>query len=75
MLVFFYTKLNIPISEDGPNLSHMHNLVKSQSYWGLKLLVSNTKFTNTINSMLIHREDQETLCEVVISACHVLVME
>lgn len=28
--------LNIPISKGGADLSHMHNLAKSQSYWGLK---------------------------------------
>ena len=47
------TTLNIPISEGGTNSSHMHNVAQSQSYWGLKLLLSVTKFMKMVNSMLI----------------------
>ena len=39
--------LNIPISESGTNSSLTHNLAKSQSYQGLKLLQSDTKFMIT----------------------------
>ncbi len=44
--------LNIPISEGGNHSSHMHNLAKSQNYQGLKLLLSDTKFMTTINTIL-----------------------
>ena len=37
---------NISTSEDGTNSSHTHNLVKSQSYQGLKFVLSDTKFVN-----------------------------
>ena len=36
-------QLNITISEGNINSNHMYNLVKSQSYQGLKLLLSDTK--------------------------------
>ena len=35
----------------------MHNLPKSQSYQGLKLLLSDTKFMTTVSSMLISLEE------------------
>ena len=46
------TTLNIPISEGGTNSSHTHHLAKFQRHWGLKLLVSDTKFMDIVNSML-----------------------
>ena len=57
-LVSFIT-LNISISKGGTNSSHMHNLAKSQSYQGLKLLLSDTKLMTTVNSMLIYHRFQE----------------
>ena len=48
-----YAILNIPISEGGIISSHMHNLAESQSYRGLKLLMSDTIFMAMINFMLI----------------------
>ena len=51
--------LNIPIDEGGTNSSHMHNLAKSQSYRGLELLLSDTKFMKMVNSMLIYHRLQE----------------
>ena len=51
--------LNMPISEGGTNSNYMHNLAISQSYKGLKLLLSDTKFITTLNSMLIHHIFQE----------------
>ena len=53
------TALNIPISEGGTNSSETHNLAKSQSYRGLKLLLNDTKFMNTINSMLYYHRSQK----------------
>ena len=35
--------LSISIKEGGIESSHMHNLAKSQSYRGLKLLLNDTK--------------------------------
>ena len=49
-----YTTLNIPI-----NLSHTHNLAKSQSNQGLKLLLSDAKSVKIVNSMLIYHRFQE----------------
>ena len=51
---FVFNTLNIPISEGGTNLSHTHNLAKSQSHEGLKLLLSDIEFMTTVNSMLIY---------------------
>ena len=42
LLLSPFSTLNIPISEGGANLCHTHNLAKSQSYRGLKLLLSDT---------------------------------
>ena len=42
------TTLNIPISEGGTNSSHTHNLVKSQSYRWLKLLLSDSESMTTM---------------------------
>ena len=43
----FTTTPNIPISDGGTNLSHMHNPANSQSYRGLKkTLLSTTKIMN-----------------------------
>jgi hypothetical protein len=36
----YFTALNIPISEGGTNSSRTHNLAKSLSYRGLKLLLT-----------------------------------
>ena len=52
------TTLNIPISEGGTNSSFTHNLAKSQSYGGLKLLLSDTKFMTMVNSMLTYHRFQ-----------------
>ena len=38
--------LHIPSSGRDTNSSHMHNLVKSQSYRGLQFSMSDTKFMN-----------------------------
>ena len=46
------TTLNILISEGGTNSSHMHNLAKSQSSQGLKLLLSDTKFMTSANTFM-----------------------
>ena len=51
--------LNIASSEGGTNSSHMHNLAKSQSYQGLKLLLSDIKFMKKVKSMLIYHRFQE----------------
>ena len=67
--------LNIPTSEDGTNSSHTHNLTKSQSYHGLKLLLSDTKSTTTVNFMLMYHRFQENYCMHVIGARHKLVSE
>ena len=56
---FFFTTLNISIGEDGTNSRHVHNLAKSQIYQGLKLLLSDTKFMNTVNPMLVYHRFQE----------------
>ena len=40
-------------------VSSTHNVAKPQSYQGLKLLLSDTKFMITVNSMLIHHGLQE----------------
>jgi hypothetical protein len=69
------TTLNITISEGGTNSSHMHNLVKSQSFRGLKLLLSDTKFMTTKHNMLVYQKFQEKQCMLVISARHMLVSE
>ena len=53
------TTLNIPIIEGGTNSNHTHNLVKSQSYEGLKLLLSDTKFMTMVHSMLTYHRFQE----------------
>jgi hypothetical protein len=50
---------NIAISEGGTNSSHMHNLAKSQSYQGLKLLLRDIKFMSIVNSMLIYHRCQD----------------
>ena len=63
-----HSTLTIPISESGTNSSHTHNLVKSQSYRGLRLLLSDTKFMTTINSMLIYHTFQENESVLVINA-------
>ena len=68
--------LNTTISEGGTDSTHTHNLVQSQSYPGLKLLLTDTKSTKTIHSMLMyHRFFKKKLVCVVISACHMLVNE
>ena len=64
---------NIPISEGGTNSSRMHNLAKSQTYWGLKLLLSDIKCMATIISIVIYHIFQENECVSVISAQHILV--
>ena len=51
--------LNIPISEGGIHSSHTHNLAKPQNYQGLKLLLSDTKFMTTTNSILTYHSFQE----------------
>jgi hypothetical protein len=51
--------LNIPISESGTNSSLTRILAKSQSYQGLKLVLSDTKFMIIVNSMLIYDRSQE----------------
>ena len=48
-----------PISEGGTNSSLMHNLVKSQSYQGLKLLLSDTKFMTVVKSMFMYHRFQQ----------------
>ena len=48
------TTLNIPISEGVTNSRHMHNLDKSQSHRGLKLLLSDSNFMTTVNIMIIN---------------------
>ena len=53
------TTLNTPISEGGTNSSHTHNPAKSQSYQGLKLLLSDTKFMTTVYYLLIYHMFQE----------------
>ena len=45
---------NTPISEGGTNSSHTHNLAKSQSYRGLKLLPSDIKLMKMVNPILIY---------------------
>ena len=50
--------LNILISEDGTHSNHMHNLAKSQSYQGLKLLLCDTKIMTTVNSIPFHHRFQ-----------------
>ena len=69
------TTLNIPIGEGGSNSSHTRNLAKSQSYQGLKLLLSDTKFMTRESNMLIYHRFQEKQCMLVISARHMLVNE
>ena len=55
--------LNVPISEGGPKSSHMHNSTKSQRYWGLKLILRDTKFITMVNFMLIyHRFKNFSAC-------------
>ena len=56
---FSSTALNILVGEGGTNSSHTHNLTKSQNYQRLKLLLSDTKFMTTVNSMLICHRFQE----------------
>jgi hypothetical protein len=53
------TTLNLPNREGGANSSHMHNRAKSQSYRGLKLLLSDTKFMSTVKSMFNYHRFQE----------------
>ena len=53
------TRLDILISECGINSSYTHNLAKSQSYQGLKLLPSDIKFMKMVNSMLLYHRFQE----------------
>ena len=48
-----------PISEGGTNLSHTHNLAKSQSYQWLKLLPGDTKFMKKVNFLFIYHRFQE----------------
>ena len=48
-----------PISEGGTNSSHMHDLAKSQSYGGLELLLSDTKFMTMVNPMFVYHKFQE----------------
>ena len=67
--------LNLLISEGGTNSSHTHNLAKSQSYRGLKLLLSDTKSMTTVNSRLIYHRFQENHCMLTISAWHMPVSE
>ena len=45
-------------TQSGINSSHTHNLAKSQSYRGLKFLLSDTKFMTTVNSMLNYHRFQ-----------------
>jgi hypothetical protein len=52
------TTLNLPNREGGANSSHMHNRAKSQSYRGLKLLLSDTKFMSTVKSMFNYHRFQ-----------------
>jgi hypothetical protein len=52
-------RLNISISEGGTCSSCTHNLVKSQSYRGLKLLLSDTKSTTMVYIMFIYHIIQE----------------
>ena len=61
------TTLKVPISEGSTNSSRTHNLAKSQSYRGLKLLPSDTKFVTTANSTLIYYRFEEN--ERVPHAC------
>ena len=61
------------MSEGGINSSHTHNLAKSQSFQGLKLLLCATKFMSTINS--IYHRFQEYIYVLVISVRHMLVSE
>jgi len=57
------TTLNVPISKGGANSSHKHVLVKSQSYWGLKILLSDPNFMTTVDSMLkYHRFQAISVC-------------
>ena len=56
------TTLNIPISEGGIHSSHTHNLAKSQSYQGLKLLLTDTSFLTTEIVMLIYHRFHENSC-------------
>ena len=51
--------LNTSISERDTNSSHMHNLAKSRSYQGLKLLLSDIKFMKIVNSMLTYHRFQK----------------
>ena len=58
--VRFVCALNTLISTGGTNSSHTHNdLAKSQSYQGLQLLLRDTNFMKTVNSMLIYYKFQE----------------
>jgi hypothetical protein len=59
MEICLYATLNTPNSEGGTSSSHMHNLAKSQSYLGLKVLLSDPGFMKKINSMLISHRFQE----------------
>jgi hypothetical protein len=51
--------MNIPTSDDGTKSSHSHNLAKSQSYRGLKLLLSDSKFMAMVNSMFTYHRIQK----------------
>jgi hypothetical protein len=53
------TILHIPISEGGKNSSHTHNLAKSQSHRGMKLLLSDNKFMTMVYSMFIYHKFQD----------------
>ena len=54
-----FSILNKLIIEGGINSSHTHNLTKSQSPQGLKLLLSDSKFMITVIYMLIYHQFQE----------------
>ena len=54
----------VPISEGGTNLSHTHNLAKSQSYQGLNFLLSDNRLLNTCSYTIDFKKS---------SACHMLV--
>ena len=47
------------MSEDDTKSSHSHNLAKPQSYRGLKLLLSDSKFMTMVNFMLTYHRFQK----------------